>query len=429
MNFTMHAQYPTRWKVNPALRIQPFDGSSNDQWLLELHDARGRAQRQTMSSKVHEVLRLLAAPSTEEALLERLRREGWSDTSLDKLRVVLFERGVEKRILVDAERGPTEAPPQQRKPRYMLFMLRLVPAASVNVLARPMSALFSRAGLVLGSAFALVGQLLLVRALYQPRSFAAPTSEGILAGLAIGFAVLFVHEIGHAAAAWRAGARNVSIGVGWYVLVPVAWADLSEIWRSPARTRVIVDMAGVFAQSLAVTFLMICYLASGHALPLACAATATVSMLWNLNPLLRLDGYWVLSDLLGTTDLRSDALASFRAHWNRWMPRRWHFARAQRRAVSGPVGLLLALYGLAAAAFFAWVCALAALRFADAVWVGVPRYCRDLVSARLVDRSAADLLVVFGGFVWKLVLLFFLGRYLFKLTLRGWAWYAETVDR
>jgi putative peptide zinc metalloprotease protein len=273
-----------------------------------------------------------------------------------------------------------------------------------------------------GSAVALAGQVLLVRALLRPRAFAAPTSEGILAGLGIGFAVLVVHELGHAAAARRAGARNVSIGVGWYVLFPVAWADLSEIWRSPARTRVIVDIAGVFTQSLAVTVLMACYLASGHALPLACAVTATVSILWNLNPLLRLDGYWVLSDLLGTSDLRGDASASFKVHWNRWTPARWHFAQAPRRSMPGPVSLVLALYGLAAATFFSWVCALAFVRFANALWVGLPRYCRDLASARFADRSAADLLVVFGGFVWKLVLLFFLGRYLLKLLLRGWTW-------
>jgi hypothetical protein len=170
---------------------------------------------------------------------------------------------------------------------------------------------------------------------------------------------------------------------------------------------------------------MASYLASGHALPLACAATATVSILWNLNPLLRLDGYWVLSDLLGTSDLRADASASFKAHWNRWAPARWRFAPASRRSMSGPVGLVLAVYGLVAAAFFAWVCVLAVVRFANAVWVGVPRYCRELASTRLADRSAADLFVVFGGFVWKLVLLFFLGRYLFKLVLRGWTWFVQ----
>jgi putative peptide zinc metalloprotease protein len=271
----------------------------------------------------------------------------------------------------------------------------------------------------------------LVRALARPRVFSAPTSEGILTGIAISFAVLVVHELGHAAAAFRAGARKVSIGVGWYVVVPVAWADLSEIWRYSARVRVLVDIAGVFTQSLAVTSLMAGYLVSGHALLLACAAAATVSMLWNLNPLLRLDGYWVLSDLLGTTNLRADASASLKAHWNRLMPPRLQFANAPQRSLSGAVSVMLALYGLVAATFFAWVCALAVLRFADAVLVGVPRYYRELVSTRLVDRSAADLVVTLGGFTWKLVLLFFLGRYLGKLLLQAHTWirHANPTDR
>ena len=419
MNATMRqANEHARWRFNPAVTFHSFDGGSGELWMLELDDGRGRAQRQMVTSKVQEALRLLINPSTEEALMDRLRERGWSEGSLRKLRVVLFEQSVEKRILVEAEQGPTEAPAQERKPPYMLFMLPLLPAVWVNRLARPIAALFSRAGLVVGSAVALLGQVLLVRALVRPRPFAAPTSEGILIGLAIGFGVLFVHELGHAAAAWRAGARKVNIGVGWYVLFPVAWADLSEAWRYPARTRVLIDVAGVFTQSLAVTGLMTGYVMSGHALLLACAVTATVSMLWNLNPLLRLDGYWILGDLLGSTNLRADASASFKAHWNRWAPPRLRFADAPRCRFSGKVSIVLALYGLVAAAFFVAVTVLAVSRFAQAVLVGVPRYYIELVSTRLADCSAADLLVTLGGFAWRLVLIFFLGRHLGKLLLR-----------
>src|SRR5258706_12076035 len=91
------------WKLNPAVTFHLFDGGSGDQWMLELDDGHGRAQRQTVTSKVHEALRLLMSPSTEAALLSLLRARGWSETSLRKLRVVLFEQGVAKRILVEAE--------------------------------------------------------------------------------------------------------------------------------------------------------------------------------------------------------------------------------------------------------------------------------------------------------------------------------------
>jgi putative peptide zinc metalloprotease protein len=248
-------------------------------------------------------------------------------------------------------------------------------------------------------------------------------------GMAVGFAVLFVHELGHAAAAWRAGARKVSIGVGWYVLFPVAWADLSEAWYYPARTRVLIDVAGVFVQSLAVTGLMACYVVSGHALLLACAVSATVSILWNMNPLLRLDGYWVMSDLLRSTNLRADASASFRAHWNRLTPRPFHFAGATQRSLTGKASIVLALYGLVAAAFFVWVSALAVSRFGHALLVELPRYYVELGSRRLADRSAADVLVTLGGLGWRLVLIFFLGRHLVRLLLEARAWQKRIPNR
>jgi putative peptide zinc metalloprotease protein len=411
-----------RWKLNPAITFHSFDGASGELWMLELDDSHGRAQRQTVTAKVHEALRMLMAPSTEAALFHRLRTRGWSEASLRKLRVVLFEQGVAKRIVIDADQGPTEAPEQERKPPYMLFMLPLLPAAWVNVLARPLSILFSPLGLVVGSALTIVGQVAMVRALVRPRPFSTPTSAEVLSGMAIAFAVLFVHELGHAAAAWRAGARKVRVGVGWYVLFPVAWADLSEAWRFPAHTRVLVDVAGVFVQSLAVTALMACYAVSGHALLLACAASATVSILWNLNPLLRLDGYWVLGDLLGSTNLRADASASFRAYWNRLTPRGLHFADASRRSLTRRASAVLAVYGFVAAAFFVWVSILAASRFAHAVLVGLPRYYVELASRRLADRSTADLFVTFGGLGWRLVLIFFLGRHLAGLVLQARSW-------
>ncbi len=411
-----------QWRLNPRAAFSPFEGGADQQWLLELRDERGEILRQTVSAKVHDALRLLIQPSTEQGLIENLRARGWSETALERLRVVLFEQAVSKRILIGAADEDLHAPLQTRKPAYMSFMLQLISARWVNQLVRPLVWLYSKPGLLLGALWAALGQVLLIRALLEPRNFLPPSSSEILTGIGIGLAVVLVHELGHAAAAWRLGARRVRIGVGWYVLFPVAWADLSEIWRFSARQRALIDVAGVFAQSLIVTVLMMGYHFSGNALLLAAAAAASLSVLWNLNPLLRLDGYWLLCDLMSISNLRAEAWVAFKWHWNHWASGRWRFAQAQRPMLSDRVSALLALYALVSACFFVFVCALAAARFAGAISTGVPDYYRRLAATPFADQGLADLTVMLGGFVWKLLLLVFLGRFLAKLTVQVFRW-------
>lgn len=411
-----------QWRLNPRVAFSPFDGSAGQQWLLELEDQRGGTLRQALSAKLHDVLLLLARPTSEQGLIDDLRARGWSELALERLRVVLFQQAVSERILIAAADENFHAPLQARKPAYMGFMLALLGARQVNWMARPWAWLYAKPGLMAGALWAVLGQVLLIRALLEPRLFLPPTSAEILIGICIGIFVVLVHELGHAAAAWRLGARKVSIGVGWYVLFPVAWADLSEIWRFPSRHRALVDVAGVFAQSLIVTFLMIGYYFSGNALLLAAAAAASLSVLWNLNPLLRLDGFWLLSDLLGVANLRAEGRAAFKWHWNRLAPIRWQFFDALRPRISDRVSALLALYAMASACFLVIVCGLAATRFADALWTGVPGYYRQLVATRFAEQGLADLTVMCGGLLWKLILLVFLGRLLAKSLMKCLAW-------
>ena len=128
-----------------------------------------------------------------------------------------------------------------------------------------------------------------------------------------------VHEFGHAFTAKRYGCRIPSMGVVLLVLVPVLYTDVNEAWKLDARRpRLAIALAGVTAE-LACAAIALCawgFLPDGTARSVAfLVATSTwlATVLLNLSPFMRFDGYYVLSDWLETPNLhgRSFALAQW----------------------------------------------------------------------------------------------------------------------
>lgn len=404
--------------LNPALRILPFDGDGGGKSLLELDDRRGRTLRMVVSRAVCQVLEDWRGAQSMETVLAQLRAQSWAAEAIERLRKTL-EQCLHRRVLLNIDDSEMTAPEQPHKPAYMSAMLRLIPARVVNLLVPLLAPLFSRPGLLLGLLLGLCGQYLLVQALAQPRWFSSMNSVDILAAIGLTLSILLIHELGHAAAAWRAGARKVSIGVGWYVCFPVAYADLSEAWRFTAKQRALIDVAGVYMQALAVLGLLLWYRESGSAVLLAAATAGSLSILWNLNPLLRLDGYWLLSDLLRTSNLRGDARNALRLQWNRIAPASWRVEAQGRLRISARLAVALAGYALICTLFFAVIIVLAGWRFAGGLLQALPYYLEQIAQAQISELSMADRVVLFGGIAWKCVLLYFLGRFLLLLILRG----------
>jgi putative peptide zinc metalloprotease protein len=143
------------------------------------------------------------------------------------------------------------------------------------------------------------------------------TPEGAaLTGAALIFAKV-VHELGHGYAARRFGCRVPAMGVALMVLWPVLWTDTTEAWKLPSRrSRLIIDGAGIIAElalaagaSVLWSFLPDGPLRTG--VHLLATTTWFATLLVNLNPFMRFDGYFLVADSLDIANLqdRSFALA------------------------------------------------------------------------------------------------------------------------
>lgn len=119
-----------------------------------------------------------------------------------------------------------------------------------------------------------------------------------------------IHELGHAVAARHHGVRVGKIGIMFFLCAPLAYVDVTDAWKLRSRwSRVQIAMAGIYLE-LAVAaiaawawwFLPDSYMKHLAAQMFLVAGPAT--LLVNANPLLRLDGYYVVSDLSEIPNLR-----------------------------------------------------------------------------------------------------------------------------
>lgn len=122
-----------------------------------------------------------------------------------------------------------------------------------------------------------------------------------------------IHEMGHGLATVRCGCRVPSMGIAVMLGVPVLYTDTSDSWRLARRSqRLVIVLAGVAAEMIVATLAILVwsFLPDGSARQI-CFALATTSIVLsiavNLNPFMRFDGYYALSDYLDIPNLQSRA--------------------------------------------------------------------------------------------------------------------------
>lgn len=123
-----------------------------------------------------------------------------------------------------------------------------------------------------------------------------------------------VHEFGHGITCKYYGGEVHEVGVMMMCLHPLFYVNCSDAWRIPKKThRMAVSAAGVYVELIfAVVFVYIwAALAPGFwkdFTMMAILISSVTTVLFNANPLMRFDGYYVLSDWLEIPTLRQRAI-------------------------------------------------------------------------------------------------------------------------
>ncbi len=127
-----------------------------------------------------------------------------------------------------------------------------------------------------------------------------------------------LHELGHTLAATRFGVRVRKTGLYLIALYPMPYVDCSDADLSATRKqRIIISLAGLFTDIIVALLAFIAWhFVEGSFLKTLLGNifmfSSINSILFNANPLIKLDGYYALADTLGLRNMYTEASRSFR---------------------------------------------------------------------------------------------------------------------
>lgn len=133
------------------------------------------------------------------------------------------------------------------------------------------------------------------------------TANGWIVWFILLMVVLFLHELGHALSAKKFGINCNEIGIGLYVVFPVLYTNLGESWKLIKEKRIIINLSGIYFQLILGTLIgLSAWFTNSAVLTNLFFTNFTIAIL-NLNPFFKLDGYWVIADLLNIKNLSKAA--------------------------------------------------------------------------------------------------------------------------
>jgi putative peptide zinc metalloprotease protein len=216
---------------------------------------------------------------------------------------------------------------------------------------RPLQALFIL--------ISLLGLLAFTRILNDPRYVFL--GGDVIQGLALlwiaSILPVVVHELGHALTVKHYGREVPKGGLMLYFGMPAAFVETTDIWLEPRRARLAVTWngpyTGLILGGLAGLLMYLFPEATYNHLLFKMAGFAYLTVFFNVNPLLKLDGYYLLSDALDIPMLRERSLAFVRQRLLPKLAQRRKFSREE--VIYTAFGLLSAawsIYALYLAGFF-----------------------------------------------------------------------------
>lgn len=111
------------------------------------------------------------------------------------------------------------------------------------------------------------------------------------------------HECGHAAGCHYGGGRPGAIGFGILIIVPAFYTNVNDAYRLDRRGRLRTDLGGIYFNAVFAVVIGAIYLLTGFAAFPAIIVLIHLQILQQLIPLVRLDGYYILGDLVGVPNL------------------------------------------------------------------------------------------------------------------------------
>ncbi len=300
---------------------QKFRGS---RWYIISDTARGRHMR--INDSAYEFVGRLDGENTIEETYQRIRSTGSEITREEILGILsqLFHAGViHSGLPADVEQLFKHNRMEKSNARIKRFInplaLRLPlldPDRFLNKTVTAIRPCFSAAGMLV---WACVIGFATVMLLVHFQELTATLKQNILAPrniiltIAIFPIMKLFHEFAHAYTVKTWGGEVHEMGISLLVLMPVPYVDASAAWSFREKyKRALVGASGMIVELFiaAIAFIIWALVQPGLIKDAALSAFligSVSTLLFNANPLLRFDGYYILQDLIEIPNLYSRA--------------------------------------------------------------------------------------------------------------------------
>ncbi len=206
-----------------------------------------------------------------------------------------------------------------------------------------------------------------------------------------------IHEFGHAYACKHYGGYVPEMGALLIVMTPVAYVDASSSWSfTSKRQRIVVALAGMYVEGTLAAIAILVWASSppGVVRDLAYNVVflaGVITIGFNINPLMRYDGYHIFSDLVGIPNLRTHAVRRV----SMAMKRIFLGIRVEAKPISRRMWAFFMSFGLAASVYrvliLVGIAMLLASRFHTAGLI---------VGVAILGKFAITAVVGLGKYLW-----------------------------
>jgi putative peptide zinc metalloprotease protein len=268
---------------------------------------------------------------------------------------------------------------QEHLSKLMAFMYLRIPlwnpSVFLDVFARMLNPLFSKFSFVIWAIVLVIGGNAVLSnwtdLRQQSQGFLAPDNL-ILLYLSM-FVLKLIHEMGHAVAIKRFGGNVHTMGLMFIVLTPLPYVDATQTWSLRNRwQRSIVGAAGMYVELFIAALAALLWTNTAPGIINSLAFNMMIigsvsSVLFNGNPLLKFDAYYILSDITDIPNLYQKSSAQWLYYFNRWI---LGTKKAESPAENKYEAIWFTIYGISSY-FYRLIVVLVIAMYAADLWIGL----------------------------------------------------------
>ena len=346
------------YSFNQSLSVYPLDAASDQAMVLcEVPAQKGPTVRFAMPAALLELLKMFDGRRDLAEVFAAYDKLNPGKYSLQNVEKLVQSFLLPKSLLVDLSTPNVLPEASAKRASYLFAKVRLIPQPVVYPVARLFGWAFDKR-LLIGwlAIFVLTHLLFYLWLLPNHRADVGHLADATLYTLmGLSLLVAFIHETGHASALVAYGCKQTEIGFGIYFYFPVLYTDVSEAWKLSRQQRAMIDMAGVYFQSVFQVLLLGLLFINGTSIPIAFFLFTDLIMFRTMNPFLRMDGYWLVADLFGIFNLRQQSTKLIK----HYVLKLFGVNRAERTPLDNltpRARVALAVYSVLSTVFFFYIC-------------------------------------------------------------------------